>query len=76
MDEPKSVTSHACHVRVNHAQHRGGGDSGVNGRSASAKHIRTCGRGQAVGGGDHATRAEGGRAASLHIQNKLLKGLG
>jgi hypothetical protein len=24
-------------------------------------------------GGDHAARAEGGRAAGLHIQNKLLK---
>ena len=31
VDQPKSVATHAGHVRVNHAQHRSCGDGGVNG---------------------------------------------
>ena len=72
MDEPKSVATHARHMGVNHAQNRSSGNGRVYRRATCAKYIGASGRRQAVGGGDHATRAEGGRTASLHIQNKLL----
>ena len=75
MYQPKRIATHAGHVRVNHGQHRGGGQCRVHRRTARAQHVGTRLRSQMVRRSHHAA-LRGHRAAFFELNHVFFQGCG